>query len=143
MSNELIKNLPLPTNLTLSAIEPMAEHNGSILRLQPNSIPQVLKQNGEWGKWAILCKTNVGIKVASKQLSFQGVPNVPLIIDSEEKRDINEQLFTNKVKVLTVHSAKGLEFDNVILNEAYQESKENLKLMYVAITRAKNRVYLK
>lgn len=58
------------------------------------------------------------------------------------------------VKVMTVHTAKGLEFDTVFVNglvegqfpskrlQNGEEMEEERRLLYVAITRAKNRLYL-
>jgi len=40
----------------------------------------------------------------------------------------------------TVHQAKGLEYDNVIVIDTTINSLESLNVAYVAITRAKNRV---
>ncbi len=68
-------------------------------------------------------------------------------------RDIQEKLFEEQdaVKLMTVHASKGLEFDTVIvsgLNQGVFPSKksadpeEERRLFYVAITRAKNRLYL-
>ena len=59
-----------------------------------------------------------------------------------------------QVVIITVHKAKGLEFENVIIPECVQEiypswsSKtpqavaEDARLLYVALTRAKKRLYI-
>ncbi len=67
-------------------------------------------------------------------------------------RDIQEKLLeeSNAVKVMTVHASKGLEFDTVFiagLNQDVFPSKrgdieEERRLCYVALTRAKNRLYV-
>ena len=63
-------------------------------------------------------------------------------------------LFKGSIPVITVHQAKGLEFDTVYVvgcNEgvfpSYRSVKENnlseeLRLFYVAMTRAKRKLYL-
>ena len=69
-----------------------------------------------------------------------------------QKQD-NESV--EKVKVLTIHSAKGLEFENVFIVgledgllphqsniDEPDKLQEERRLLYVAITRAKNRLYL-
>ena len=59
----------------------------------------------------------------------------------------------NCVKIMTIHSAKGLEFDTVFLPNweegvfpSYKSNEDNIeeerRLAYVAITRAKNRLYI-
>lgn len=61
---------------------------------------------------------------------------------------------TEKVFVSTVHKAKGLEFENVIIFEATdgvypffdkktpEEIRESARLFYVAMTRAKKRLHI-
>ena len=65
--------------------------------------------------------------------------------------DDNEK---NVVKIMTIHTAKGLEFDSVFVNGLVEgqfpsrrlrnqdELEEERRLFYVAITRAKNNLYL-
>lgn len=69
--------------------------------------------------------------------------------------DNNEKNITDAVNIMTMHSAKGLEFDTVFLPN-WQEGifpspksleiktglEEERRLAYVAITRAKNRLYI-
>ncbi len=54
---------------------------------------------------------------------------------------------TEKIVISTVHKAKGLEFDSVILEQTGDYTKRNnaekLKVFYVAMTRAKKRLYFK
>jgi DNA helicase-2/ATP-dependent DNA helicase PcrA len=70
-------------------------------------------------------------------------------------QDADNDNTTDKVIISTVHSAKGLEFDNVFvialedgifpINRAYEsksEMEEERRLLYVAITRAKQSLYL-
>lgn len=65
----------------------------------------------------------------------------------------NESIIKNGVKIITMHTSKGLEFKNVILpdvNEGVIPSKrcegleleEERRLLYVAITRAKENLYI-
>ena len=70
-------------------------------------------------------------------------------VDNEKQEDIN------KVTLMTVHSAKGLEFNyvfvvgmeenlfpSVISGESQENIEEERRLFYVAITRAKKRLFL-
>ena len=45
-------------------------------------------------------------------------------------------------QVSTVHQAKGLEYDNVIVVDDNMDEVEDLNIAYVAITRAKNNVLI-
>ena len=67
--------------------------------------------------------------------------------------DNNEAGKKNVVSVMTIHAAKGLEFDTVFLpaweegifpseNKSYSDIEEERRLAYVAITRAKKRVII-
>ena len=76
--------------------------------------------------------------------------HVSLVMDNDNEID------NNKVKLITLHSAKGLEFDIVFLpgweenlfphqralDEGEQALEEERRLAYVAITRAKHRLYI-
>jgi len=80
------------------------------------------------------------------------VQNVTLMSAQDEIEDEN----TDYVKLMTIHTAKGLEFNNVFIfglveeifpsSRTIVESKDGLeeerRLFYVAITRAKKRLYL-
>jgi superfamily I DNA/RNA helicase len=55
--------------------------------------------------------------------------------------ELNELLNTQAVKVLTIHSAKGLECENVIVVGANMWKDEEIRLSYVAATRARDNLY--
>lgn len=65
--------------------------------------------------------------------------------DNLSKEDIEKELDSDKIKVMTVHQSKGLEFKDVIIfseslkiyNRGFRDSDEEKRVMYVAITRAK------
>jgi superfamily I DNA/RNA helicase len=62
--------------------------------------------------YTILCRTNKQVKII-EELGF--------------------------LDVLTIHKAKGLEFDNVIIIDFNIEEEESINVAFVALTRAKNR----
>ena len=45
-------------------------------------------------------------------------------------------------EVSTVHQAKGLEYDNVIVIDSTISSVEDLNIAYVAMTRARNNLFI-
>jgi DNA helicase II / ATP-dependent DNA helicase PcrA len=77
--------------------------------------------------------------------------NVSLITDLDQDKSDDR----NKVTIMTMHSAKGLEFNNVYIAgveeelfpskmsfESPEEMEEERRLFYVAITRARKRVFI-
>lgn len=76
--------------------------------------------------------------------------NVALLTDQDTDQDSS----TNRISVMTVHSAKGLEFDYVFLtgleenlfpsnmNKSPDDMEEERRLFYVALTRAAKRAYI-
>ncbi|MDH5717148.1 MAG: UvrD-helicase domain-containing protein [Spirochaetia bacterium] len=77
--------------------------------------------------------------------------NISLYTSAEESGDLDNK---PRVNLMTVHNAKGLEFDTVILTGMDEDvfphylakkdgsCSEERRLFYVAVTRAKNRLYL-
>jgi superfamily I DNA/RNA helicase len=63
----------------------------------------------------------------------------PMILcrTNKQVRAVQELGYTN---VSTVHQAKGLEYDNVIVVDHTISSDEDLNIAYVALTRAKDRM---
>ena len=97
-----------------------------------------------------------GIKEFTDQATEEGEPatlagflqNIALLTDADTEKDEDN----NKVKIMTIHSAKGLEFSYVFIagveEELFpgrfsaltqQDLEEERRLFYVAITRAKKR----
>ena len=82
----------------------------------------------------------------------QFMESIALLSDDEEDKTDEEE---NKVKMMTIHSAKGLEFDYVFItgleenlfpsalsSNSRQEMEEERRLFYVALTRARKMVTL-
>lgn len=63
---------------------------------------------------------------------------IQLINNIEENKNNHDILFT------TVHKSKGREWDNVLLNDDFHSlcSESELRLMYVAVTRARKKLYI-
>jgi DNA helicase-2/ATP-dependent DNA helicase PcrA len=92
----------------------------------------------------IFFDTNEGLNITDY------LQQVALITDMDEKDSTKEH-----ISVMTLHSAKGLEFENVIItgleqglfpsqraNSENDEIEEERRLFYVGITRAKSHLYL-
>ena len=100
-----------------------------------------LEWSSDYGSWFILTRTNDELAAAQDFCDERGIPNVTF---KKGDLDILEQeilMAANRVKILTIHSAKGLENKNVIVTGAKTYNEEERKIAYVAATRAKNALY--
>ena len=89
----------------------------------------------EYNNTAIICKDNEELKEAEKAL--ESLEIVVLDENNTTYSDIKKSL-------LTVQTAKGLEFDSVIIynHDSYTDSSIDLKLLYVAKTRALHKLII-
>ena len=99
----------------------------------------------DYNNWAVLAPTNQDLEFLKHQLEQFDIPYATFKQGSITKAQLNKLMSENTVKLLTIHSAKGLEWDNVIV---YDTTHFMLKaawyaasLRYVAATRAKKRLY--
>lgn len=104
-------------------------------------IDDEIKFSSNFKDWFILCRTNAQVDLVMWELKNRDIPNATFKkgdIDLSKLKKLTEE---NSVKVLTIHSAKGLENENVIVYGARNWNDEELRLNYVAATRAKNKLY--
>lgn len=98
----------------------------------------VSREVRENGLTAILCRTNDDVFFVSKFLEKGGIPHTLRLsveyLDSKEKVVIEE----SNLKVSTIHQAKGLEYDRVILYNWFPnvDFEEELRIYYVCAARA-------
>ena len=91
--------------------------------------------------WVILCTTNAIITTMMKQLKEHGIECITFKQGRLDKTELHKLMQTEAVKVLTYHSAKGLEFSNVIAWEPRWWGDQAHELNYMAATRAIDRLY--
>lgn len=130
-------------NITLEKIglpkaENVVRHGDAVKYLNTNDI-QTIKSiledcNKNFNHTAIICKDNNELTQAINSLS-----DLHLTVADENSYNIN-----GVNTILTVQMSKGLEFDCVIIydNSAYSSSELDLKLLYVAKTRALHKLYI-
>ena len=105
------------------------------------SSANILKYIGLYGKpgdWAFLTYTNKDVEKTLKILKNAGVPCMTFKQADLNKKQLQDALNSNTVKVLTVHSAKGLEWPNVMNYKTYSYNDDKYCLQYVAATRARD-----
>lgn len=101
----------------------------------------LLQLDGNWGSWFILTRTNRELEIILETLEEKGIPCVTFKKGDMELQNLEEIMETNTVKVLTIHSSKGLEAKNVIVTGAKIYNIEERRVAYVAATRAENALY--
>lgn len=111
------------------------------------NIPNLLsyyESDEKWGDWAILTRSNRDLDDIVYALTKSAIPCITFKQGDLNNEDIKNALNSDKVKVLTVHSAKGLEFEKVMvfgLPTKVCKNDEERRVQYVAATRAKSELY--
>lgn len=95
----------------------------------------------DYGKWFILCRFNSQIEYVSKVLNELNIPYDSFRQAELRKEELDEKMHSNTVKLLTIHSSKGLEADNVMVIGANTRTRDETCVAYVAATRAKKNLY--
>ena len=108
----------------------------------PFSLDTILEylKEGNYKDWFILCRKNSEIEDISYFLEKKKIPYTSFKKSELSLEELNEKVEANIVKVLTVHSAKGLESKNVIVVGLRNWNQEEKRVCYVAATRAKERL---
>ena len=126
---------------------PMRRNNVRYSVIEGNLTPSeavnaLIKTNNRlesnWGDWFLLCRTNADIELFSNLLNDEGVPTDTFKQSELTNSQIEERMKENSVKILTVHSAKGLENKNVLAYNIRAYNNEEARLCYVAATRARD-----
>ena len=100
-----------------------------------------LEWSENWGSWFILTRTNEELAQIQEMLDKKDIPNITFKKGDLDNEELETVLHSNKVKVLTIHSAKGLESKNVIVCGARMYNYDERRISYVAATRAENALY--
>lgn len=104
----------------------------------PTAIARTLKQYGNYGEWFVLTRTNAQLDEISYCLKKEGIPFDTFKRSELDNKELGKKMKENTVKVLTIHTAKGLEANNVIVVGAKFFNTEERCVSYVAATRARN-----
>lgn len=94
------------------------------------------------GTTAILCRRNEDIFEASNFLKDAGIPHHVRLASSVSRDREWYVLSKSNRSLMTIHAAKGHEFDNVIIYNWYPDGKEEEdRVYYVAISRASKQIF--
>lgn len=120
---------------------PVKKKRGTVVECSFREAVEELEYSGNWGSWFILGRTNAQIQEAQRILNEKGIPNISFKKGDFDLDELTELMASDKVKVLTIHTAKGLENKNVIVTGAKLYNEEERRIAYVAATRAENSLY--
>lgn len=102
------------------------------------NIVDYFKERNDYKTWFILCRTNQEITILCDMFDKESIPYTTFKQADLTNDEIEKRLNENVIKVLTIHSAKGLESDNVLALNPVCYNDEERRLSYVAATRARN-----
>lgn len=124
---------------------PMKSNNGRANVLEGEYTPNeavfaLLRQRAlfhtNWGDWFILCRTNADIELFRNLLAKDNIPTDTFKQSELTNSEIQDRLKEDSIKILTVHSAKGMEAPYVLAYNIRAYNNEEARLCYVAATRA-------
>ena len=108
-----------------------------------------LADSDDFRDWFILVRTNKDIYTLGTALDKAGVPYCCFKREGMKLSEVNKLMKRNLVKLITVHSSKGLESKNVLLygnfpviSPSYRTNDEERKVMYVGVTRASDKLII-
>ena len=91
----------------------------------------------DYKDWFILTRTNAELDTIMQVLNRHKIPTDTFKRAQLDNKGLKEKMRENTVKVLTIHTAKGLEADNVVVIGARYRDIEEKCVNYVAATRAR------
>lgn len=117
----------------------MVEDQGTILTkpYSEENLVKNIKMVGDFKNWFVLCRTNQQVSDTLDLLCDEGIPAETFKKADNSLEDLAKKMNNDTVKVLTIHSAKGLEAEHVAVIGAKNFNAEEKRLCYVAATRAK------
>lgn len=93
---------------------------------------------GNWKDWFVLCRTNADVDLFKTLFKKRNIP-VDTFKQSElTNSQIEDKMKENTIKVLTVHSAKGLAAPYVLSYNVRAYNDDEAKVCYVSATRARD-----
>lgn len=131
---------PLPEGFHDISI-PMVDEPGEVFRMKYNEQDLVsLLYTDRFGDWFVLCRTNMQLNQVAILLRKYDIPFVSFKQGEVNNAQIAEALHSNQVKLLTIHSAKGLTVPNAIVIGGCVYNDEERRISYVAATRPQKRL---
>lgn len=119
---------------------PMRDEDGRVIETEFSApaIVKTIKKYGHYKDWFILTRTNDQLSFMVDELKRQEVPCDTFKRAQLDNKELNSKIKEDTVKVLTIHTAKGLEAKYVVVIGAKFFNVEEKCVSYVAATRARD-----
>lgn len=149
--NENYRNCPNILNEAKQKLAEYGMHDDSISmrnddgivkfgRYNKKELIQWINLKDTYKDWVILCRQNKDKDKIILDLEMAGIPVITFKQGEINRAQLHDLMGRDMVKVLTVHSSKGLEWKNVVLYKMWWKNTkpEEGRIIYVAMTRAKD-----
>ena len=122
---------------------PMRGIEGVVTEIYPtyDKFYNLVSTIDNYGDWFILTRTNDELANIKAFLESKKIPCDTFKKAELTNAELAAKMKENTVKILTIHSSKGLESKNVIVMGARYYNDEEKRVAYVAATRARDRLY--
>lgn len=120
---------------------PVKTQNGFIEHCRIDEALDELEASGNWGAWFVIARSNRDVDLIMEKLRIKGIPCITFKRAELDLNQMESLMTSNTVKVMTIHTAKGLESPNVIAVGAKTYNSEERRIAYVAATRAETNLY--
>lgn len=97
-----------------------------------------IKKDEYFGEWAILTRTNSDLAQMANFLNHMEIPYITFKQSEITRTELIGAMKSNRVKLLTIHSSKGLTFNKVLVYNPIWFGEDAVRINYVAATRAKD-----
>lgn len=104
-------------------------------------VARMVSQDECYNDWFILARSNKRVDEIYNYLKKYDIPVDTFKKSELTNKDLHDRMRANTVKVLTIHSSKGLEANKVIVVDATMSKEEECRISYVAATRARKELY--
>lgn len=136
--------LPLGYEYKDSSIPMYNKTRGRVVNVEysPDGIAKTIQRYAAEGKsdysdWFVLTRTNAELEEIKNYLERYNIPCDTFKKAQLDSKGLKSKINENTVKVLTIHTAKGLEAKNVVVIGTRWNDVEERCINYVAATRAK------
>lgn len=121
-----------------------SNRDGNVIKhdLDYNWIARTVSTIDTYKDWFILTRSNQQLDLIKNQLEKRKIPCTTFRQADLDNESLMDVMNSNTVKILTIHSSKGLENKNVMVYGMLFWNKDELCCSYVAATRAKERLYI-